>query len=73
MGTLSKAAHIGLDLALLSGFLAGVKRNTGLMPNTDKIQNDTVRDYTEKYLKFGDTIYDWSVAYLSSSDYFVRK
>lgn len=43
------------------------------MPNTDKIQNDTVRDYTEKYLKFGDTIYDWSVAYLSSSDYFVRK
>lgn len=73
MGTITKAAHIGFDLVLVLAFLAGVKRNTGLMPATEKIENETVRDYTNQYLRIGDRVYDWSVAYFGGSDYFDRK
>lgn len=70
---IGKVAHIGLDLVLVTGFLAGVKRNTGLHLNVDKLENENVRYYTNQYLNFGEKIFDYSTAYLNSSDYFTRK
>ena len=70
---LTKAIHIGFDLVLVTGFLAGVKRNTGLQLNVDKFENETVRYYAKQYLNVGETIFDYSTAYLNGSEYFSRK
>ncbi|RLV94152.1 hypothetical protein JA1_002007 [Spathaspora sp. JA1] len=70
---LGKVAHIGFDVVLLSGFLAGVKRSTGLTPNLEAIESKDVKYYSQKYLDLGERAFDWSVAYLGSSEYFTRK
>ncbi|ODQ81000.1 hypothetical protein BABINDRAFT_6853 [Babjeviella inositovora NRRL Y-12698] len=68
-----KLIHYSFDLALASAFLAGVKRNTGLAPKTDLFGDGEVQKYTQKYLGFGEWVYDASVGIFSSSEYFVRK
>ncbi|CCE72853.1 Piso0_000452 [Millerozyma farinosa CBS 7064] len=70
---IGKAVHIGVDLAIVSAFLAAVKRNTGLAPDFNQIQNETARYYGSKYLDLGESMFDYSVAALSSSGYFKRK
>ncbi|KAK6455151.1 uncharacterized protein RJT20DRAFT_55042 [Scheffersomyces xylosifermentans] len=73
MTMIGKAVHIGVDLVLVSAFLAGVKRNTGLTVDLDQIENESVRYYSGKYLGVGEKVFDFSSAYFSSSDYFTRK
>ncbi|CAK7895076.1 hypothetical protein CAAN1_05S01486 [[Candida] anglica] len=70
---IGKVAHYGADLILVSAFLAGVRRNTNLTLNTDSIQNDDIRYYTEKYLSVGESVFDYSSAYFGSSEWFHRK
>ncbi|CAK9439192.1 uncharacterized protein LODBEIA_P34160 [Lodderomyces beijingensis] len=70
---IGKITHIGIDLVLISGFLAGVKRATGIQPNLDLIENKDVRYYTGKYLGLGESVLDSSAAFLGSSGYFTRK
>lgn len=70
---IGKVAHIGFDLILVTGFLAGVKRNTGLQLDVDKFENESIRYYSKQYLQFGEKLFDYSTAYLNSSDYFTRK
>ncbi|ABN66589.1 predicted protein, partial [Scheffersomyces stipitis CBS 6054] len=70
---IGKAIHIGVDLALVSAFLAGVKRNTGLTVDFDKIENKEIQYYSGKYLDVGEKVFDYSAAWLASSDYFKRK
>ncbi|GME77968.1 unnamed protein product [Ambrosiozyma monospora] len=72
MSNLTKLIHVGADLALLAGFLSGVKKNTGLEPNVKLINQPTVEEYAQKYLSFGDYLYDYTVAYASTSSYFKR-
>ncbi|CAD1812233.1 hypothetical protein FOB58_004358 [Candida parapsilosis] len=70
---IGRLAHIGFDLVLISGFLAGVKRATGVQPNLDLIENKDVRNYTGKFLGLGEQVLDSSAAFLGSSQFFTRK
>ncbi|EMF17288.1 DUF1748-domain-containing protein [Sphaerulina musiva SO2202] len=73
---LGRLAHYTFDAVLVSAFLAGVKRSTGLTPS---LKPDTfsespgVKKWIENYLWVGETIMDQSVAIMSSSGYFERK
>ncbi|CEP60775.1 mitofissin LALA0_S01e18690g [Lachancea lanzarotensis] len=73
MTLIGKAVHFSIDLTLLSVCLAGVKRNTGLTPKLETIEDSHVRKYALKYLNLGESCYDYTVAYLGSSQYFARK
>ncbi|EGV60255.1 hypothetical protein PSN45_001992 [Yamadazyma tenuis] len=65
--------HYTVDLVLVSAFLAGVRRNSGLTINFDSTQNKDLQYYGGKYLDMGESILDYTVAYCSSSAYFKRK
>ncbi|CCF57862.1 hypothetical protein KAFR_0D02150 [Kazachstania africana CBS 2517] len=73
MTLLGKTVHITADLILVATCLAGIRRNTGLTPNLRYVKNDSIRDYTARYLKFGESCYDYSVAKIGASKYFSRK
>ncbi|CAR26722.1 ZYRO0B16588p [Zygosaccharomyces rouxii] len=73
MTVLGKTIHISIDLILVSTCLAGLRRNTGLTPKLQTIENMTIRDYMSRYLNMGESIYDYSVATCGSSPYFGRK
>ncbi|CAO3632491.1 unnamed protein product [Mucor hiemalis] len=68
-----RLVHFTADAVLISAVLAGIKRNSGLQPATNKIENDEVRKYVEKYLDVGDWVVDSSVAFMNTSTYFERK
>ncbi|ODV78476.1 DUF1748-domain-containing protein, partial [Suhomyces tanzawaensis NRRL Y-17324] len=70
---IGRIVHVSVDLALVSAFLAGVKRNTGLTPNLESFDNENIRYYSSKYLDVGEKIFDYSAAYFGSSDYFKRR
>ncbi|KAK3057951.1 hypothetical protein LTR09_001028 [Extremus antarcticus] len=73
---LGRLFHYTFDAVLLSAFLAGVKRSTGLTPS---IKPDTFsetpsfRTWVDNYLWVGETIMDQSVAIMSASGYFERR
>lgn len=69
---IGKVVHFGADLALLSGFLAGVHRSTGLTPNIEKIGNKDAEGLVKRYLDAGEWAFDSSVAYFGASDWFKR-
>ncbi|QLG74103.1 hypothetical protein HG535_0F06150 [Zygotorulaspora mrakii] len=73
MTLIGKTVHFSIDFLLISTCLAGIKRNTGLTVKTDKIANQTAKEYMTKYLNIGESLYDYSVATCGSSSYFVRK
>ncbi|CAI4377891.1 AIC_G0025680.mRNA.1.CDS.1 [Saccharomyces cerevisiae] len=68
-----KLVHISIDLVLVSTCLAGIKRNTGLTPKVETLDNQTMRNYMKRYLNLGESVYDYSVATCGSSTYFARK
>ncbi|KAG5419307.1 hypothetical protein I9W82_003074 [Candida metapsilosis] len=70
---IGRLAHTGFDLVLISGFLAGMKRTTGVQPNLDLIENKDVRLYAGKFLNVGDSVLDSCAAFLGSSQFFTRK
>lgn len=70
---IGKTIHLAIDAVLVSTCLAGIKRNTGLTPKVDQIGDETVREYSTKYLNLGESVYDYTVATLGSSSYFKRK
>lgn len=70
---IGKAVHISIDLVLISTCLAGIKRNTGLTPKLDTVENVTLREYSTKYLNLGESVYDYSVATCGASSHFIRK
>jgi len=73
---LGRIAHITFDAVLLSAFLAGVKRSTGLTPSlrSESLSDSpSVKKWVENYLWVGETIMDQSVALMSASSYFERK
>ncbi|KZM19568.1 hypothetical protein ST47_g9289 [Ascochyta rabiei] len=73
---LGKVAHYAFDAVLVSAFLAGVRRSTGLTPSVKPEQfSDTpsVQKWLDNYLWVGETVMDQSVALFASSSYFERK
>ncbi|KAF2651641.1 DUF1748-domain-containing protein [Lophiostoma macrostomum CBS 122681] len=73
---LGRVAHYAFDAVLLSAFLAGVRRSTGLTPSV-KSENFTetpgLKKWIDNYLWVGEWTMDQSVAVLSTSSYFERK
>ncbi|KAF2823318.1 DUF1748-domain-containing protein [Ophiobolus disseminans] len=73
---LGKVAHYAFDAVLISAFLAGVRRSTGLTPSVKPDQfaeTPGVKKWIDNYLWVGETVMDQSVAFFASSSYFERK
>jgi len=65
--------HLGVDAILISAFLAGVKRSTGLTVRTDRIESPDIRSIVDKYLNLGEWVMDQSIAFMGATTYFERK
>ncbi|KAM5532701.1 hypothetical protein V8D89_013593 [Ganoderma adspersum] len=70
LGTL---IHLGIDAALLSAFLAGIKRTTGLTPKLSDVPNKDIRQLLRSYLEFGEYLFDFVVVICGRSSSFERK
>ncbi|KAF9250857.1 hypothetical protein DTO013E5_7301 [Penicillium roqueforti] len=69
-----RLTHYAFDAVLLSAFLAGVKRSTGLTLNSDKItDNKDIKKWVDSYLGVGEWMMDQSVAVMGSSAWFERR
>ncbi|OJJ06253.1 hypothetical protein ASPVEDRAFT_55935 [Aspergillus versicolor CBS 583.65] len=71
-----RLTHYAFDAVLVSAFLAGVKRSTGLTPSlsSDKVtDNKDFKKWIDNYLGVGEWVMDQSIAVLSSTSYFERK
>ncbi|KAE9404514.1 DUF1748-domain-containing protein, partial [Gymnopus androsaceus JB14] len=65
--------HLGFDALLISAFLAGVKRTTGLTPALSHVPNKDVRQLVRSYLEFGEYAFDLAVVFFGRSSSFERK
>ncbi|KAF2741447.1 DUF1748-domain-containing protein [Polyplosphaeria fusca] len=73
---LGRVAHYAFDAVLISAFLAGVRRSTGLTPSVKSEQfteTPSLKKWIDNYLWVGETVMDQSVAIFGSSGYFERK
>lgn len=64
--------HYAGDALLVSTVLAGIKRQTGLQPDIQRISEPTTRGLLEKYLGFGEFVFDSSVAAARASSLFQK-
>jgi Ca2+-binding RTX toxin-like protein len=69
-----RLTHYAFDAVLLSAFLAGIKRSTGLTFKTDRVAGDNqeATKWIDKYLGVGEWVMDQSVAIAGSSGFFER-
>ncbi|RMJ10550.1 hypothetical protein BHE90_010808 [Fusarium euwallaceae] len=69
-----RLTHYAFDAVLISAFLAGMKRSTGLTFKTDRVagENKEVSGWITKYLGVGEWVMDQSVAIAGSSGFFER-
>jgi len=65
--------HLGFDALLISAFLAGVKRSTGLTPKLAVVPNKDIRQLLKSYLEIGEYVFDFAVVILGRSDSFERR
>ncbi|CAF9906066.1 MAG: hypothetical protein HETSPECPRED_006042 [Heterodermia speciosa] len=73
---LGRLTHYAFDAVLISAFLAGVKRSTGLTPsvNSEKIsESKELKKWVDNYLGMGEWVMDQSVAVLGASGWFERR
>ncbi|KAL5508098.1 hypothetical protein ACEPAH_5716 [Sanghuangporus vaninii] len=70
---LGKLVHLGFDALLISAFLAGVKRSTGLTLALSQVPNKDMRQLLKSYLEAGEYIYDFAVVVFGRSSSFERK
>lgn len=68
-----KLFHLGLDALLISAFLAGVKRSTGLTPKLTEVPNKDIRQLLRSYLEMGEYAFDFAVVVFGRSPSFERK
>ncbi|CAO1596385.1 hypothetical protein XANCAGTX0491_000234 [Xanthoria calcicola] len=69
-----RLTHYAFDAVLVSAFLAGVKRSTGLTFQSDKIsESRELKRWVDSYLGMGEWVMDQSVAVLGSTGYFERR
>ncbi|KIP08230.1 hypothetical protein PHLGIDRAFT_18985 [Phlebiopsis gigantea 11061_1 CR5-6] len=69
---IGRLVHYAVDAALLSTVVAGVKRSSGFSPNTESISDPTLRSIADKYLGFGETVFDMIQGTVVNSQYFKR-
>ncbi|EPT03120.1 hypothetical protein FOMPIDRAFT_1159192 [Fomitopsis schrenkii] len=65
--------HLCFDAALLSAFLAGIRRTTGLTPKLSDVPNKDVRQLLRSYLEFGEYVFDFGVVIFGRSSSFERR
>ncbi|KAI0922031.1 hypothetical protein AcW1_004148 [Taiwanofungus camphoratus] len=65
--------HLGFDALLLSAFLAGIRRTTGLAPRLSDVPNKDVRQILRSYLEFGEYVFDFAVVIFGRSSSFERR
>jgi len=70
---IGKLFHIGIDALIITAFLAGVKRSTGLTPALSQIRNKEVRQLIQSYLEFGEYVFDFAVVVFGRSSSFERR
>ncbi|KAF8631211.1 hypothetical protein AX15_002542 [Amanita polypyramis BW_CC] len=56
-----KLVHLAIDAFLISAFLAGVKRTTGLTPALSQIANKDIRQLMRSYLEMGEYVFDFAI------------
>lgn len=69
---LGRLVHYAGDAVLITTVLAGIKRQTGLRPDIDRIAEPTTKSVLEKYLGIGEFIFDSSVAAARASAFFQK-
>ncbi|EPY52063.1 DUF1748 family protein [Schizosaccharomyces cryophilus OY26] len=72
MPVLSRLFHYGVDLALVSTCIAGIRRSSGVSFDVEKVHNEDVKLAVEKYLGFGEWAFDQSSNFLSSTNWFKK-
>jgi len=71
---LGRLTHYAFDAVLLSAFLAGIKRSTGLTIKTSSIgEGKEIQSWVDRYLGVGEWVMDQSVAVMGSSGWFERR
>ncbi|KAJ4504474.1 hypothetical protein HRR78_007824 [Exophiala dermatitidis] len=74
---IGRLTHYAFDAVLISAFLAGIKRSTGLTPTSIKASSigdsKEVQTWVDRYLGVGEWVMDQSVAIMGSSSYFERR
>jgi len=68
-----KLFHLGIDALLIAGFLAGIKRSTGLTPALAHIPNKDIRQLVRSYLEMGEYAFDFAVVVFGRSQSFERR
>ncbi|KLO16385.1 DUF1748-domain-containing protein [Schizopora paradoxa] len=68
-----KLFHLGFDAVLLSAFLAGLRRSTGLTPALSQVPNKDVRQLCRSYLEMGEYVFDFAVVVCGRSTSFERR
>jgi len=68
-----KLVHLGFDALLISAFLAGIKRSTGLSPALARVPNKDIRQLLNSYLEMGEYAFDFAVVVFGRSSSFERK
>ncbi|KAF9520378.1 hypothetical protein BS47DRAFT_1287199 [Hydnum rufescens UP504] len=70
---LGRLMHYGFDALLISAFLAGIKRSTGLTPVLSRVPNKDLRQLLRSYLELGEYTFDFAVVFFGRSSSFERK
>ncbi|KAL2421235.1 hypothetical protein ABEF95_006914 [Exophiala dermatitidis] len=71
---IGRLTHYAFDAVLISAFLAGIKRSTGLTIKASSIgDSKEVQTWVDRYLGVGEWVMDQSVAIMGSSSYFERR
>jgi len=65
--------HLGIDALLLSAFLAGIRRTTGLTPKLSEVPNKDIRQLLRSYLEAGEYVFDFAVVIFGRSSSFERR
>ncbi|KAF8227981.1 DUF1748-domain-containing protein, partial [Tricholoma matsutake] len=65
--------HLAIDALIISAFLAGVRRTTGLTPALSQVPNKDVRQILRSYLETGEYMFDFMVVILGRSSSFERR
>ncbi|KAI0783610.1 hypothetical protein C8Q75DRAFT_692214, partial [Abortiporus biennis] len=69
---LGKLFHYAFDAVLVSTVFAGVRRTSGLTPDTTLIADENIRSVAQKYFGIGESIFDMIQGTAVNSKYFKR-
>ncbi|TDL29793.1 DUF1748-domain-containing protein [Rickenella mellea] len=68
-----KIVHLTFDALLISAFLAGIKRSTGLTLALSQVPNKDIRQLLRSYLEMGEYTFDFAVVVFGRSSSFERR